>query len=266
MSRSLADLVAALEDTWGSIDSAVSDLSIDEWHRETGCPGWTVKDNVAHIVGVEREMLGDRPPDHQLPESLPHVRNEFARHMEVAVDLRRHVEPGEVLAEFREVTAKRLEALRALSEEALDEQVPGPFGSPARLGSLLGIRVFDSWFHEQDIRRAVGRPGGLDGPAAHQCRDRILAGLTRVLAGQASAPAVVVVEVTGPGAVAAGYRIGSDAVERLEDVPPQPDLRLRMDLTSLAALAGGRTDPGPVHIEGDEALAGVLIRSMAMTP
>lgn len=265
MPRSLAELIGALEDTWTSTADAVSGLSDDEWHRETGCPGWTVKDNVAHLIGVEREMLGDPVPDHTLEESLPHVRNDFARHMEVAVDLRRSVDPAEVLAEFRDVTGRRLEALDALSPDALDEQVPGPFGAPARLGSLLGIRLFDSWFHEQDIRRAVGRPGGVSGPAAQQCRDRILAGLTRVLAGH-DGSADVVVEVAGAAAVTAAYRLGGETVERLDAPPDEPAVRLRMDLATLAALAGGRTDPGPVDIDGDQALGQALMRAMAMTP
>ena len=37
----------------------------------------------------------------------------------------------------------------------------------------MRIRVFDCWLHEQDIRDAVGRPGGEDGPAASVALDEI---------------------------------------------------------------------------------------------
>ena len=43
-------------------------------------------------------------------------------------------------------------------------------------GRFMRIRVFDCWLHEQDIRDAVGRPGGEDGPAAELALDEMAAG------------------------------------------------------------------------------------------
>ena len=43
--------------------------------------------------------------------------------------------------------------------------------TPVGLGivaDLLTLRVMDSWSHEQDIRRAVGRPGHTEGSAVEE--------------------------------------------------------------------------------------------------
>ena len=43
-------------------------------------------------------------------------------------------------------------------------QTTTPAG-PGTVADLLTLRVMHSWSHEQDIRRAVGRPGHTEGPA-----------------------------------------------------------------------------------------------------
>ena len=42
--------------------------------------------------------------------------------------------------------------------------------------------------HEQDVRRAVGRPGGLDTAPAQHTADYLLEGMGMVLAKRAAAP------------------------------------------------------------------------------
>src|SRR3712207_8937449 len=96
------DLVDALETTWTSLDAVCADLPDDAWRLPTECPGWSVQDNVSHITGLERRMLGEPQPDHQPPADLAHVRNSVGQMTEVAVDLRRSWPPARVLEEFRE--------------------------------------------------------------------------------------------------------------------------------------------------------------------
>ena len=56
-----------------------------------------------------------------------------------------------LLAEYRDVTAERLASLATLQDSQLDDMGRGLFGE-SKVRSLLGIRVFDLWAHEQDIR------------------------------------------------------------------------------------------------------------------
>ena len=66
----------------------------------------------------------------------------------------------------------------------------------------MRIRAFDCWLHEQDIRDAVGRPGGEEGPAAEAALDEIAAALGYVVGKKAGAPqgSRVRFELTGPAA------------------------------------------------------------------
>ena len=56
------------------------------------------------------------------------------------------------------MTAERLARLRQLAGQDLAAQTMTPAG-PGTVADMLTLRVMDSWSHEQDIRRAVGRPG-----------------------------------------------------------------------------------------------------------
>ena len=264
MNTDLATYVTAFEQTWTGLAAACSDLTLAQWDAPTDLDGWSVKDNVSHVVGIELLMLGEPfPSDHVLPSSLPHVKNDAGRFMEVAVDLRRPV-PGEaVLSELRDVTERRLKALRALDDAALDGEVPSFFnGSPVVLRHILGIRIFDCWAHEQDVRRALGRPGGLSNEAASLSRRRLLLGLSRNLdLGGRS----VVVETTGAMPSVATLRTGAP----YEDVDtPDADARLTLDFETFIRLGCGRVHypDVPVSIEGDVALVEAVLGDFSVTP
>ena len=65
VSRELSALVDALDATWSSLRSVCDELTPQEWLLPTECPGWTVRDQVAHVAAVENRLLG-RP---ELPPS-----------------------------------------------------------------------------------------------------------------------------------------------------------------------------------------------------
>ena len=44
---------------------------------------------------------------------------------------------------------------------------------PGRTAQFMAIRVFDCWYHDQDIREALDRPGYLEGPVADLSLGRI---------------------------------------------------------------------------------------------
>ena len=77
----------------------------------------------------------------------------------------------------------------------------GVFGKPLPLDTVLRMRIFDTWVHEQDVRVAADRPGGLSGPpawisAASMVNGAAFVWARRVAAAEGSAAALI---VTGPG-------------------------------------------------------------------
>ena len=262
MATDLATFVDALEQTWTGLVEVCSGLTPEQWDTPTDLPGWSVKDNVSHVVGVELLLLGEPYPDHVLPEGLTHIRNDAGRWVEVPVDLRRPVPGDAVLAELREVTERRLKGLRALDDSALDTEVIGILGRMMPLKHLLGLRVFDSWAHEQDVRHALGVPGGLVGAAAELSRRRLLLALSGspVLAGGS-----VVVALRDPSSVAT-LRSGTPYA----DVDtPGADARIETDFATFLRLGTGRChypDCGGVAVSGDVALAEEFLRNATVTP
>ena len=258
MPTDLATYVAALDETWTSLTSVCAGLTDDQWDLPTDLPGWSVKDNVSHIVGVELYLLGEPYPSHD-PGPRPWIRNEAGAWMEVAVDVRRGVPGPAVLAELRDVTKRRLSELRALSDADLDTEVPSVMGFTSVLRHLLAIRVFDSWAHEQDVRRALGRPGGCDGVAAMLSLRRLLLALSRSVRG------TVVVALDSPAAVAT-LREGSSYLDGEAD---GADARIATSFETFLRLGTGRcayADRSDVTVTGDVALAEELLRDMAVTP
>ena len=262
-------LVDAFADTLTGTKSVCRSLTPDEWDAPTGCPGWTVKDNVAHITAIESWTLGRPDPDHEPPD-LPHVKSDVGRYMEIGVDFRRSRPPAEVMAEFEEVTSERLAALLAMDDDAFDVVGPGPLG-PMKLRDLVALRTFDCWAHEQDIRRATGRRGGLDGPAARLLVPRIAGGLARVAAKVVSLPPGTQVGVRVAAPLDAQFTLVVDDDGRgvvTDGVAPDATAMLETDSDNFVALVFGRSDarPDDVNITGDTAITKRLLEQMSLTP
>ncbi|TMC47057.1 MAG: maleylpyruvate isomerase family mycothiol-dependent enzyme, partial [Chloroflexi bacterium] len=229
----MASSVDNLAELWASLDALLASLDDAAWRTPTGCPGWTVQDQVSHLVDYESRPVGDTRPEHTVPD-LPHLRNEMGRHNEVGVDLRRPRRPAEVLAEYRDVMARRLAQLRGLSDADLERPMTTPAG-PGTLQTMLTLRVMDTWSHEQDIRRATGRPGHLDGPAV----DESLAYFSTLL------PYVVGKRAAAPEGSTAVFRVGERApliievsggrARRTDAVPDAPTVELAMPVATFGA-------------------------------
>jgi uncharacterized protein (TIGR03083 family) len=262
--------------------NAVSDLADElddaEWAMPTDLPGWSVQDNISHVVAVEDELAGRPLPDH-LPDYavLSHVTNPFAEHMEIGVDHRRGVRPADLVAELRALVEERTAQLDEVGDDP-EALVAGPMGSQRPVGRSLGIRAFDIWAHEQDVRRATGRPERLTGLAPAASLERIVAALPIVVSKEAGLPSgsAVRFEIDGPGPVPDGLTLdvvvdseGHGRVISADDgATPPTTVGLAMDFATLAHLACGRRQPSDcvVKVTGDLVLAARVLDVLAITP
>jgi uncharacterized protein (TIGR03083 family) len=262
---------AGYRDTLGSVDWLVGALAEERWGLPTGCPGWSVRDCVAHIAGLESILIGRPIPEHALAGEFPHIRNEPGRFMEVLIDYRRAWPVAGVLADFREVIAIRLAALDKITDDDLERDTRGFFGM-LKLRNSLTIRVFDIWSHEQDIRRALAEPGGLDGPAAGHSRERMLRGVAAKVQEDLAPAAGTTLDfdITGSGGATRAIEFDGDRGRVVAEAPPSPTASLRLDLATLTVLACGRADDpgarGRVAVTGDAELAALVLDGMAITP
>lgn len=262
-------------DIWQAELEAIADLAAslddDQWLAASPCPGWSVADLVAHITDIELSLTDDPRPDH-VPDwsSLPHVSSDTDRFTEVGVDLRRGRPRAEVIGELREVITRRRAELDALPEDA---QMHSPTGRPVAVLRMMRLRTLDSWVHEQDIRTAVGRPGGWDTPAAIVTLQQFIDGLPKVWAKQAQAPAGAVLHVVIAD-VARGVEawVVSDGDGRGEVCAPAPaaDVTLTLSFTDFEQLCAGRAPvdevSGRVAVSGEPVLIERVLNSMTLTP
>jgi uncharacterized protein (TIGR03083 family) len=252
--------IEAWRQTFAASIDVCADLTDETWAAQTECPKWTVKDVCAHLVGGEVWMSEGHPPP---AEGL-------ARIADRPVDERRDASGAEVLAELRDVFALRQRQLAADPPDAA-EPATTAYGTPVTLGILLTHRAFDGWVHEQDIRRALGRPGNLDAPAAAIARDILLASLARVVAKLAAAPAGSVVRLAVDGPLAFDVAVTVDERGRGHLAPwsgGDASTTLRTGWETYARLAAGRIAPAAaaVEVRGDAEVAARVLAKFAVTP
>ncbi|WP_328688769.1 maleylpyruvate isomerase family mycothiol-dependent enzyme [Streptomyces caniferus] len=255
-----------------AITELVTPLVEGEWNGATGLPGWSVRDVVSHVIGLECEMLGDPRPIHTLPRDLYHVRSESARRMEVQVDVRRHHTAPEMLSELEYTVIRRSRQLRNESRQP-DAVVRSPLGEDRSLEFVLQQRAFDVWVHEQDLRRVLGKPGNLDSPGAYVTRDLLVKALPGIVAKRAQAPAdsAVVFDVSGPLEFLRTVRLDAEGKATIDgSVSLGPTVTLALDWDTFHQLACGRVRPAAVaeqiKIDGDDALAQSILDNLAVTP
>ncbi|MHC5702918.1 maleylpyruvate isomerase family mycothiol-dependent enzyme [Streptomyces sp. PKU-MA01144] len=255
-----------------AISELVQPLAEGEWNRPTPCPAWSVRDIVSHIIGMECEMLGDPRPIHSLPRDLYHVRSEFARYMEMQVDVRRHHTAPEMTSELEYTIIRRNRQLRN-ENRSPETMVRAPLGAEQTLEQAYRMRAFDVWVHEQDLRAALNAPGNLDSPGAFVARDQFISALPKVVAKGAGAPphSAVVVDVHGPVEFLRTVRVGADGRGTVDGSPSLgPAVTLALDWETYVRLAAGRVRPAAVadriKIEGDPGLAEAILESFAVTP
>jgi uncharacterized protein (TIGR03083 family) len=259
-----------LTEVWASVVAACAQVDEAQWDLPTDCPGWSVKDNLSHLIGIERMLLGDPSPP-ALTEVSAHVRNPFGELNEAWVEARRDVPGADVLAEFVDTTNRRIDALMAMSADEFDVVGWSPVGDvPYR--EFMATRVLDTWAHEQDMRRALGRPGGHNGAGERVVLDRCEQTMPYVV-GKKVAPVdgtSVLFHVTGVlGRQILVSVVGGRASASAGPTGDHPSVSLTMEQEVFWRRCYGRLGPeesapgGPVVIEGDEALGRQVLAAMA---
>ncbi|MGN6331702.1 MAG: maleylpyruvate isomerase family mycothiol-dependent enzyme [Motilibacteraceae bacterium] len=267
----LAEARAAWEGTLRATLALAQSFTTADFGRPTDLPGWSVKDVLSHLVGFERLSLGEEPPEPgDLSAEPPHVRNDLGRRAEVDVEFRRS-RPGEdVVAELAAVLDRRA---AELADPGLrpDDPAVGPLG-PTTLLELVDLRTFDAWMHEQDLRRAVGQPGGLDSAAARVTRRRLAAAFPFVVGKRAEAQPgqSLALEVSGELCVSSLAVVGPDGRASLADAAEArtASATLRLRWPDYVRRCGGRCPADEVEawFGGDVDLARRVLEALPVTP
>lgn len=262
-------------ESWRSaVDDTLTLLrSLDDadWSRPTDLPGWDVKAVTCHLAHLESDLAEIKQQRVELPDR-PHLTSPTSRFTELGVVAREDKDPAEIVDELEE--SARIRHERLLADPPADGKADPP-RTPGKIGwnweTLLSNRVVDVWMHEQDVRRAVGRPGGFGTPGAAHTVATFARGFSYVVGKLVAPPAgtTVVLDVTGSNPVHLAVEV--DESGRAAVVPSElssPSVVLRMDVETFVVLAGGRrpVDAVAVEVTGDPALGRRVLEAMAVTP
>ena len=264
--------IAALDEEWTSIEALLATISSADWSTQTVLPGWDVKDNVSHIIGTEEMLLGNPAPNIEIDrESSAHVRNDIGEFNEVWVEALRSESPADVLARFKDVTAQRRAALVAMSQEEWDAESFTPAGK-ATYGRFMQIRVYDCWYHEQDIRDALGRPGNESGLPVEVTLDELTTAMGFVVgkkAGAADGQSVTFALTDGVAVVRQIHVLVDGRAGVVSSLREPATVTLTMPVGVMARRSAGRVpldvqDPG-IAVDGDVDLAERILRNQTYT-
>jgi uncharacterized protein (TIGR03083 family) len=247
----------ALGETWRSLSEACWELSSNEWALPTECPGWDVKDQLSHLIGIERSIMGEAPPEWDGRRGN-HVKNDVAAVNESWVAVRRPLEGAAVRAEFVEVTEARLAQLGELTEGEWAAVGWSPVGQ-VPYAVFMEVRVFDSFVHEQDARRALDRPGGSGNLASAISLGRVESAMPFVVGKKAACTdgTSVRFDIAGPRDDGRVFTVGVEGARaRVVDGDVVPTVTLSLSSLDFLRLGCGRATAEEVGAAGGIAMEG----------
>ena len=100
-------LIDALDQTVQSVIDLGFGCREEDFDRPTHCPGWSVKDQISHVVGVEKSFAGIRAEPVVVPD-YPHLRHDAGRDVEREVEARRGRTGRAVVAELADFHPERI--------------------------------------------------------------------------------------------------------------------------------------------------------------
>ncbi len=263
-------MVALLHRQLDALDDLGTGFDETTWKAPTCLPGWTVQDNLAHVVGTEAMLLGEQAPEVDVSH-LPHVQNPVAVANEAWVESMRSSSGAEVLERFRSVASQRLAALDAMTQADFDAPSWTPASPDETYGRFMRIRHFDCYLHELDMREGAGLPDRVDPEQVAASLLEPASGLGYIVGKKAGVPmgASVRIRLTGP--VEQTYLVAvGDRAAVVEQLDGEPTAGILLDAVLFLRLAGGRRDAAPhlgteIALEGDGGLAAQLATHLAFT-
>lgn len=268
-----APRLSELIETWRSaiaeFVALVRDVPEDQWHLPTDLEGWSVKDNAAHTAHLEGVLAGTPEETVQVDEA-PHIKGFMNIYTEQGVVARRERDMAAIADEIERAADTRYAELQAVPPtDGTAAPIRTPGGIPWDNNTLLSNRPLDIWMHEQDIRRAIGRPGGYDSPAARHAITKLGDALAMVVGKRVSPPIGTVVRLDVPGADASWtVAIGEDGRAGFTETTDSPTVQIVLSAEDFVVLAGGRRtveQTSPIFT-GDEALGRSVLSNFGVTP
>jgi len=257
-----------LFDTLKSVHDLCASLTEAQFKTPTQCPGWSVQDNLSHLIGTEKSMGGHGSTTHRAT-SLEFIKNPIGEMNEHEVDARRSLTGTEVLKEFDQVMATRRAELESAPDEYFTKETMTPMGKNT-MAEFLQIRVMDCWVHEQDMRRALNIPGNQNSASAETTVGRLCRTLPIVVGKRAATPegSSVIIHITEPIVREVAITVVNARATVVAQLSNPPVMELFFDSNTFVELATGRATANETRarwkVTGDTDLGERVVSSINM--
>jgi uncharacterized protein (TIGR03083 family) len=262
--------VTLLREEFDAVEDLCRDLDAAAWDTPSCLPGWTVRDNLSHMIGTE-SMLLTLPAPTLEGDPLDHVKNPIGAANEAWVESMRPLSGPEIVARFRDVTSRRLAVLGAMTQEEYDAPSWTPAGPDETYGRFMRIRHYDCFMHEHDIRAALGAPERPDPRHVSSSLDEVATGLGFIVGKRAGLPKGSRIRIGLSGAVDRQFLVEvGDRAAVVEQLSGEPTIELDLPSMLFLRLTGGRQLAQPhfdreITLSGDRELAEALGNHLAFT-
>jgi uncharacterized protein (TIGR03083 family) len=250
----------------------LASLDADAWQNETACPGWAVRDIVAHLVAddlgrLARDRDGYRPKRRNEGEDLLAF---IDRQNGELVQAMRRISP-ELLVTLLEVGGRETQAhFEGLHLFAIGEPVSWATGDhPAPIWLDVARELTERWHHQQQIREAVDAPLLTEPRLLRPVIETFAHALPQTFrATERPEGTVATLVVRGDSGGTWSAVRESDAWRLHAGRPPTPDAEVRLDQDDYWRLATRGLTPeaaeGRATMSGDLELARRLLTTVAI--
>ena len=265
------DVRPVLADQQAAFIALLRRLDAGEWTRPTICPGWSVKDVAAHVLGDFVGRLSIQRDGHHVEH--PRDGEAFSvfldRINEEWVSAARRMSPP-MLVERLSLTGDQIVAFwRTVDLDALGGPVrwAGPEPHPYWLD--VAREYTEYWTHQQQIRDATGRSGLTEPYYSGPVIDTFLRGLPHTLRDVTSPEGTTLqVVVTGPGGGTWSCTRGPGRWGLDREPHPEPAARLELDADTTWRLCTRGLTPEQAatraRIDGDRRLATAALQIVSI--
>jgi uncharacterized protein (TIGR03083 family) len=140
-------------------------LSAEDWHKPTVCSGWTVKDIVQHLIGVEIGNISRKrdkfeyTPEAPIQSTQDLVESTINSLNESWAQATKRISPPLLIDLLEFVGGQANDFFLSLDPYKLGESVSWVRPDPAPIWLDLAREYTERWHHQQHIRDATGKPG-----------------------------------------------------------------------------------------------------------
>jgi uncharacterized protein (TIGR03083 family) len=272
-SRTAVDYVTLFAEERACLLALLAGLTEDQWGLGTPCPGWSVLDLAAHLLGNDLGVVA-RQRDHHSGVTAPDPGDEAAfavwldRMQDDWVRACRRLSPRLVV--------ELLSWTGALVVDLFQQQDPAEVAASVSWASDQPVprwldharELTDCWIHRQQLLEALGRAPDLDAPTTGAVLDALRWAYPYRLRSLAR-PVGDTAEIIVRGPVSRHWFLQSQGTSWSFEEAPRDHMCARLETTTDSAwrLLSNNLSPedqAVLHVTGDRAVTDVLLRTRAI--